>query len=79
VSAFPEIPKDAPKLVRAPQLAKWFGVTRKTIMAWAAMGILPRPLVLGEKTKLFDTEAVRKALARRIAEATEGPREKRRA
>src|SRR5262245_60427889 len=57
-------PDDAPKLASAAELARWFGVSPRTVVNWSKQGILPRPLRISPRKTLWNVEQVREALKR---------------
>lgn len=52
------IPADAPELVRASTLARWFNVSQHAIWYWVERGILPEPIRLAPRTNWFKTAEV---------------------
>ena len=60
------IPQDAPSHVSASTVARWLGVSPKTVQLWTDRGLLPRPRRLGLRKLWYDTEAVRAALQRML-------------
>lgn len=56
------IPDDAPKVVKAGELAGWLGVKELTIWRWVGKGFLPRPYETQPGQFWFATEKVRKWL-----------------
>lgn len=63
------IPPDVPDRVPAWVVAVWLNCCVQTVYNWVEKGRLPRPLKLGPKKFLFETAAVRQALAKWIAES----------
>lgn len=64
--------EECPKLASAAELARWFGVSPRTVMNWANAGILPRPIRISPRKLAWRTEEVREAL-RRLEEETWEP------
>lgn len=58
-----KIPADAPPLVPAAHLQRWFGVCKGTVWHWVDTGRIPQPIDLGPRHKMFDVAAIRAALA----------------
>lgn len=53
------IPPDAPRLVSAPQLAKWLGINRSTVWDWVKAGRLPWPICYTARVYRFRVQEVR--------------------
>jgi len=58
------IPTDAPYRVRTSTLARWFGVTNRTIKGWWESGRIPKPIRLGPRTSWHIVAKVKAALER---------------
>lgn len=54
----------APKLCTAAQLAEWFDVSPRTILNWVKLGILPKPVRLSPRKRLWQTEEVRASIVK---------------
>jgi hypothetical protein len=53
-----------PRYVTARQLAEMLQCCPQTVRNWCKRGLLPPPLVMGRRKRLWDPEAVRAALAK---------------
>lgn len=68
------IPEDAPPRVKMGVLCKWFGVSPSCIVHWVAIGRIPPPVRVGERTHYYLTEKIRAAL--KAEEANGGPKKR---
>lgn len=66
------IPADVPDLVPAWVVAVWLRVTVQTVYNWSNNGRLPKPLRLGPKKVVWETAAIRAAVAKWIRDSTDG-------
>jgi predicted site-specific integrase-resolvase len=64
VSLLDVLPVSLPAYVTVRQLADWLQCCPQTVRNWSRRGVLPPPLALSKRKQLWDTEAVRGALAR---------------
>jgi predicted DNA-binding transcriptional regulator AlpA len=53
-----------PRYLTARQLAETLQCCPQTVRNWYKRGLLPPPLLMGRRKRLWDVEAVRAALAR---------------
>src|SRR5262245_9935178 len=68
VNTAPTPPGVARDCVDTPWLQRHFGVTGKTIVVWARAGLLPPPLLVSRRKKLWSWAQVEAHLARRQAQ-----------
>ncbi len=57
------------RYLTARQLAETLQCCPQTVRNWCKRGLLPAPLAMGKRKRLWDAEAVRTALARLQADA----------
>lgn len=53
-----------PRYLTVQQIAETLQCCPQTVRNWCKRGLLPPPLVLGRRKRLWDAEAVRSALTR---------------
>ena len=58
------VPVALPQYLTVHQLAEALRCCPQTVRNWCKRGLLPPPLVLGRRKRLWDAESVRTALAR---------------
>jgi hypothetical protein len=58
-----------PRYLTARQLAEALQCCPQTVRNWCKRGLLPPPLLMGRRKRLWDVEAVRRALAQLQAPA----------
>jgi len=56
------LPGSVPALATVGALAEWFGVSGRTILNWTKLGILPEPVRLSPRKRLYRVEEVREHL-----------------
>jgi hypothetical protein len=61
------LPPGLPARIRASVIARALNVTTQTVKNWANRGWLPPPLKINARLSLWDTEAVRVALAKLLS------------
>ena len=50
------------KLLTAMQVAKIYGITRRTVWRWSAMGIIPKPKLIAPRFTRWDRDEVLEAI-----------------
>ena len=66
------LPNGLPAIVREPELARWLGVTKRTLLNWAERGLMPRPIKFaphGHSTKAWAVQDIRHWIEAKRAEA----------
>jgi hypothetical protein len=58
------VPPALPRFVNVRQLAEALQCCPQTVRNWCKRGLLPPPLAVGRRKRLWDAEVVRDALAR---------------
>jgi predicted DNA-binding transcriptional regulator AlpA len=56
------LPNGLPAIVREPELTRWLGVTRRTLLNWSDRGLMPKPIkfaAAGRATKAWAVQDIR--------------------